>query len=178
MAIGLTSRQATVFDAIKALSEGAGIMPTFEELMAATGITSKSAMHDTLCAIEGRGLIRRQKGRARAIEIVEDAHSRAELARQLAAAKQIIRSLTADNEALQRTVAKKVASAEAAIQALRLHQAWSDSEDAGPDYGDQSRDTHPDGERIWRQWWEGNLSLCARAQDETRNALSAWEASK
>lgn len=110
MAIGLTSRQATVFDAIKALSEGAGIMPTFEELMAATGITSKSAMHDTLCAIEGRGLIRRQKGRARAIEIVEDANSRAELARQLAAAKQTIATLIADNEALQRTVAKMCAA--------------------------------------------------------------------
>ena len=108
MAIGLTSRQATVFDAIKALSEGAGIMPTFEELMAATGITSKSAMHDTLCAIEGRGLIRRQKGRARAIEIVEDANSRAELARQLAAAKQTIATLTAENEALQRKVAARI----------------------------------------------------------------------
>jgi len=56
-------------------------------------------------------------------------------------------------------------------EALRLHQAWSDSEDAGPDYGAQTRDTHPDGERIWRQWWDGNLDLCARAQEATRAAL-------
>ncbi|MCC6720543.1 MAG: hypothetical protein IT555_21935 [Acetobacteraceae bacterium] len=59
-----------------------------------------------------------------------------------------------------------------AEKALALHQAWSDSEDAGPDYGDQTRDTHPDGERIWRQWWEGNLSLCDRAQEATRAALA------
>ena len=72
-------------------------------------------------------------------------------------------------------LARKVIAAEKAIEALRLHQAWSDSEDAGPDYGEQSRDTHPDGERIWRQWWDGNLSLCGRAQDMTREAIAAWE---
>lgn len=55
--------------------------------------------------------------------------------------------------------------------ALRLHKAWSDSEDAGPDYGEQNRDTHPDGERIWRQWWDGNLDLCARAQAATNAVL-------
>lgn len=178
MAIGLTSRQATVFDAIKTLSAGTGIMPTFQEIMDATGISSKSVVHYLLRGIEERGLIRRKAARTRAIEIVEDAYSRIELARQNAALRAQVASLTADNEALQRTVADKVAFAEVAIQALRLHQAWSDSEDAGPDYGGQSRDTHPDGELIWRQWWEGNLSLCARAQDETRNALAAWEASK
>ena len=72
-------------------------------------------------------------------------------------------------------LARKVIAAEKAIEALRLHQAWSDSEDAGPDYGEQSRDTHPDGERIWRQWWDGNLSLCGRAQDMTREAIAAWD---
>ena len=72
-------------------------------------------------------------------------------------------------------LARKVIAAEKAIEALRLHQAWSDSEDAGPDYGGKSRDTHPDGERIWRQWWDGNLGLCSRAQDMTRDALAAWE---
>lgn len=56
--------------------------------------------------------------------------------------------------------------------ALRLHQAWTDSEESGPDYGEQSRATHPDGERIWRRWWDSNLSLCARAQEETRAALA------
>ena len=65
--------------------------------------------------------------------------------------------------------AERIAELEAA---LRLHQAWSDSEDSGPNYGGQTRDTHPDGERIWRQWWEGNLDLCARAQEATRAAIA------
>lgn len=56
--------------------------------------------------------------------------------------------------------------------ALRLHQAWSDSESAGPDYGEQSRTTHPDGERIWEAWWYDNLSLCDGAQKATIAALA------
>lgn len=56
-------------------------------------------------------------------------------------------------------------------KALALHQAWSDSERAGPDYGAQTRDTHPDGESIWRKWWHGQLDLCSRAQDATYAAL-------
>ena len=68
--------------------------------------------------------------------------------------------------------ARLISAAPDLLAALRLHQAWSDSEDAGPDYGDQTRATHPDGERIWRQWWDGNLSLCERAQDATRAAIA------
>lgn len=64
--------------------------------------------------------------------------------------------------------ARRIAELEAA---LRLHKAWADSEDAGPDYGGQTRDTHPDGERIWRNWWNWNLDLCARAQAATDAAL-------
>lgn len=73
--------------------------------------------------------------------------------------------LIAERDKLRADLAK-------AVCALRLHQAWSDSEDAGPDYGEQTRDTHPEGERIWRQWWEGNLSICERAQDATRLVLA------
>src|SRR6185312_3569667 len=49
--------------------------------------------------------------------------------------------------------------------ALRLHKAWADNEDRGPDYGGQTRDTHPDGERIWRTWFDTNLDLCRRAAE-------------
>ena len=58
------------------------------------------------------------------------------------------------------------------VQALRLHKAWSDSEKTGPDYGGQTRDTHPDGEKIWRIWWDGQLSLCDRATRATDEALA------
>jgi hypothetical protein len=61
------------------------------------------------------------------------------------------------------------------LEALRLHQAWSDSENAGPNYGDKSRDTHPDGEKIWRAWFDGNIDLCARATEATRAAIAKVE---
>lgn len=60
--------------------------------------------------------------------------------------------------------------------ALRLHKAWSDSERAGPDYGGQTRGTHPDGERIWSAWWNYQLELCDRATAATDAALSAASA--
>ena len=61
------------------------------------------------------------------------------------------------------------------VQALRLHKAWSDGEKTGPDYGGQTRDTHPDGERIWRLWWDNQLSLCDRAVSATDEALGIIE---
>ncbi len=68
--------------------------------------------------------------------------------------------------------ARLIAAAPEMLEALRLHKAWSDSENSGPDYGGQTRDTHPDGERIWRVWWNNNLDLCDRAQKATDAALS------
>ena len=65
------------------------------------------------------------------------------------------------------------AERERLLTALRLHKAWADSERTGPDYGGQSRDTHPDGERIWRQWWDNQLDLCDRAQTATDAALAS-----
>lgn len=64
--------------------------------------------------------------------------------------------------------AKEIARMRAA---LRLHKAWSDSDAAGPDYGGQTRNTHPDGEIIWRRWWENQLDLCDRAITATNAAL-------
>ncbi|MBN7763834.1 hypothetical protein JYP52_22095 [Nitratireductor aquibiodomus] len=65
-----------------------------------------------------------------------------------------------------------IAAAPEMLEALRLHKAWSDSENSGPDYGGQTRDTHPDGERIWRAWWNNQLDLCDRAQKATEAAIS------
>lgn len=70
-----------------------------------------------------------------------------------------------------RAKAHLIAAAPDMYEALTLHQAWADSENAGPDYGSLTRDTHPDGERIWRQWWEANLDLCSRAESATKAAL-------
>ena len=62
------------------------------------------------------------------------------------------------------------------VKALRLHKAWSDGEKTGPDYGCQTRDTHPDGEKIWRIWWDNQLSLCDRAVSATDEALARIDA--
>jgi hypothetical protein len=68
-----------------------------------------------------------------------------------------------------------LAAAPAMLAALRLHQAWADSERTGPDYGGQTRDTHPNGEEIWQRWWHGNLDLCGRANSETAAAIAKAE---
>ena len=93
---------------------------------------------------------------------IRDANAR------LTAAAPALRDTVADLADLAEVQAQRIEKLEAA---LRLHKAWSDSEAAGPDYGEQNRDTHPDGDRIWRQWWDGNLDLCARAQAATNAAL-------
>lgn len=59
------------------------------------------------------------------------------------------------------------------LLAARWHLAWIEAEKAGPDYGSQTRDTHPDGERIWSEWWEGQLRLCERTEAACRKAIAA-----
>ena len=71
--------------------------------------------------------------------------------------------------------ARLIAAAPDMLAALRLHKAWADSESTGPDYGGQSRDTHPDGEKIWRVWWNNQLDLCDRAQSATSAAIAKAE---
>lgn len=62
------------------------------------------------------------------------------------------------------------------LAALRLHKAWADSERTGPDYGGQTRGTHPDGEKIWSAWWDNQYNLCNRANAATDAALAKAEA--
>ena len=71
--------------------------------------------------------------------------------------------------------ARLIAAAPEMLEALRLHKAWADSERAGPDYGGQTRDSHPDGERIWRAWWDNQLDLCDRANRATDAAIAKAE---
>lgn len=59
-----------------------------------------------------------------------------------------------------------------AFEASRSIVAWLESEDSGPDYGSLTRDTHPEGEQIWRQWWDRNIGLCDQALKQARAALS------
>jgi len=85
----------------------------------------------------------------------------------------VIANVNADSR--QQANAHLIAAAPDMLEALRLHKAWSDSERAGPDYGGQTRDTHPCGEAIWRAWWDFQLDICERAQKATDAALSKAE---
>ncbi len=68
--------------------------------------------------------------------------------------------------------ARLIAAAPDLLEACRMMIAWNDAEEAGPDYGSQTRDTHPDGEQIWQRWWDDQLRLCARAFDTARAAIA------
>lgn len=87
---------------------------------------------------------------------------RIELARQNAALRAQVARLTADNEALQRTVAEKVAISGRLADAL-------DERDGG---------AHDEDCKIHRPAM-GLFSMpCNCGHDEAREALAAWEASK
>ena len=58
-------------------------------------------------------------------------------------------------------------------RAAEKHLEWIEKEHAGPQYGKLTRDTHPLGEAIWRQWWDEQYDLCADTELLCRVALAA-----
>ena len=75
----------------------------------------------------------------------------------------------------QEKIAVLIAAAPEMLEACRTMLAWFESEKSGPDYGTQGRKTHPDGERIWREWWERQLKLCDDAERLSRAAIAKVE---
>lgn len=80
--IGLTRRQRTCLDAVRAFEARTGMMPSVEELRAALGLASKSAASRLLARLAERGAIRRVPGRERAIEFARCPSCGVELARK------------------------------------------------------------------------------------------------
>jgi len=87
--MSLTQEQARLFEFIRCrIVQGNGVAPSYEEMRAHLGLTSKGGVHRLLSALEERGRIRRLANRARAIEIVQPLASftteqlRAEIARR------------------------------------------------------------------------------------------------
>jgi repressor LexA len=82
----VTRRQLQVLAFIREYVELNGFAPSFTDIMAATGLKSKSGVHRLLSALERLGNVRRWKGRARALELVDtsDAMRIAELQREIA----------------------------------------------------------------------------------------------
>ena len=71
--------------------------------------------------------------------------------------------------------AKLMAASPKLLAAVRAFVAWLDAEEGKPEYGTLTRDTHPEGERIWREWFDRNLRLCAEAQKQGREVLAEIE---
>jgi repressor LexA len=69
--IGLTHQMRDLLDFITtSTAENRGVSPSYAEMMAATGLKSKSNIHRLLKALEERQYIRRIPNRARAIEVL------------------------------------------------------------------------------------------------------------
>lgn len=66
----LTPRQSEALKFLGDYMDGRGFAPSYEEIMAAMNMGSKSGVHNILRQLEERGYIRRLHGRARAIEII------------------------------------------------------------------------------------------------------------
>lgn len=67
--MGLTPRMAEVLALIEAAARDSRPAPTFQEIMDATGLKSKSNIHRLMLALEERGHIHRLKGLWRGIGI-------------------------------------------------------------------------------------------------------------
>ena len=71
MTYALTPTQQRLLDVIRTHIAATGVAPTFDEMLAATGLRSKNTIHRLLNRLEERGAIRRWPNRARAIEVVD-----------------------------------------------------------------------------------------------------------
>lgn len=71
MSAGLTPRQRACLSAIERLTVD-GVAPTFDEIKAAIGSSSKGEVHRLTTQLVERGHLRKLPGRARALEVVKD----------------------------------------------------------------------------------------------------------
>lgn len=69
--MGLTEMQSRCLGVIRDGIVSNGRAPSYDEMMVALGIASKSGVSRLIEGLEERGAIRRLPGRARAIEIIE-----------------------------------------------------------------------------------------------------------
>lgn len=58
------------------------------------------------------------------------------------------------------------------FQAAVKHIEWIEKERRGPDYFGLTRANHPNGEAIWRAWWDEQSVLCGDTEDLCRAAIA------
>lgn len=70
--IGLTKREKDLFDYIEAeMARTGGVCPSFEQMRIALGSKSKSGVHRLMQQLKEKGVIRQQRYKARAVEVVK-----------------------------------------------------------------------------------------------------------
>lgn len=81
MSYSLTRKQAELLGFIKEYtSYNDGVCPSFEEMMEAVQLKSKSGVHRLIVALEERGFISRIPARARCVKVISDAPDTSALA--------------------------------------------------------------------------------------------------
>jgi len=69
-----TRRQKEILGAVRSLTAEHGRAPTLQEIASRVGLASVSTVHKHVELLEGRGLLRRRRGRRREIELLPEAH--------------------------------------------------------------------------------------------------------
>ena len=69
MKYGLSPRQKKIFDFIKSYMKKEPVAPSYEEMMRAAGLKSKSGVHKIVRQLEERKWIKRLPGKNRSIQI-------------------------------------------------------------------------------------------------------------
>lgn len=75
MAIIIYKRQRQILDFIKQHIESTGSAPTLRQIADALNVNSLATVHEHLQTLEQKGLIRRQHGKTRAIELLDDKYN-------------------------------------------------------------------------------------------------------
>ena len=115
----LTQRQHDLLVVIDKRIRDTGVCPSFEEMMDAVGLRSKSSIHQMLERIETRGFIRRMRGCRRAIEVIRVPGVTEEAAGAPADASEAIRALRVATRALER-LSKRILFDEVDAAALSM----------------------------------------------------------
>ncbi len=74
MAIKLTKKQLAVIQFIQDFTEEKGISPSYREIMAGLGLSSVSAVAEHVDNLVDKGVLRRNAGTARSLEVLDYKH--------------------------------------------------------------------------------------------------------
>ena len=58
------------------------------------------------------------------------------------------------------------------VEACKTFLAWLDREDSSPEYPTGVDRSSPQGDAIWREWFDTNVAICRLAQEQARAALA------